>query len=242
MSHVLQRVSLRSYYISRPVRPFFRVCLLSLAAGDLISIIFQSTSYVAQLTSIYPPIWVCDLVHHTHKKSHILTQTRATRPMQTLGAFMCSAVPFMTTWAVLVNSFVLVAIALDRYVAVGKVWKMPKGWEPTLLVCIGVAAVAWTLGAAIAVPMLTGYETVDVFVIATDPANRTIQVDVWPAQVCVGGKVGDICVGNIFVISSICRIHSYRSGGEFHLLRIGIQCHVLADGFGVPLAERCDCQ
>lgn len=183
-------VFLRSYYISRPIRPFFRVCLLSLAAGDLISIIFQSMPYVAQLTSIYAPIWVCDSAKGRRMLLLILT-SRSLHVVQTLGSFMCSSAPFMTTWAILVNSFVLVAIALDRYLAVGKVWKMPKGWEPSVLVCIGVAAVAWTLGAAIAVPMLSGYEIVDVFVIATDPANRTAMLDVWPAQVCVGEKVGN---------------------------------------------------
>lgn len=109
--------------------------------------------------------------------------------IQTLGAFMCAAVPFLTTWAVLVNSFVLVAIATDRYAAVGRLWHLPHGCEPSRLFCGVFASIMWAGGAAIAGPMVLRYRIVDVFVVETNPANRTEHIDVKPAQICISDKV-----------------------------------------------------
>lgn len=118
-------------------------------------------------------------------RTHTNTRTRT----QTLGPFLCGALPFLTTWAILVNSFVLVAIALDRYVAVGKVWRLPLGWEPSGAWCAALATVAWLAGAAVAAPMVLRYQFVDVFIIETNPANRTEQIDVQLAHMCLGDKV-----------------------------------------------------
>lgn len=113
--------------------------------------------------------------------------------------------PFLTTWAVLVNSFVLVAIALDRYVAVGKMWRMPHGWEPSSTWCAALAAVAWLAGAAVAGPMVQRYHYVDVFIIETNPANRTEQIDVQLAHMCLGDKVRVLLkmVSDLFVYIGI---------------------------------------
>lgn len=54
---------------------------------------------------------------------------------------MCSAIPFLTTMAILANSFTLVAIALDRYIAVVRIVK--TNWEPSGIVCIVLAATIW---------------------------------------------------------------------------------------------------
>lgn len=102
---------------------------------------------------------------------------------------MCGAVPFVTTWAVLVNSLVLVAIATDRYVAVGRVWRLPRGCEPSGLFCGVFATVMWTGSAAVAGPMVMRYQSVDLFIIETDPANRTHFIDVMRTQMCLSDKV-----------------------------------------------------
>ncbi|XP_020804647.1 orexin receptor type 1 [Drosophila serrata] len=77
----------------RKLRPFFRACLISLACSDLASTVFCTVSYMAQFQAEYLQLW-------------------------TIGGFMCKFVPFITTTSVLSGSLTLVAIALDRYLAV----------------------------------------------------------------------------------------------------------------------------
>ncbi|XP_017016901.1 orexin/Hypocretin receptor type 1 [Drosophila kikkawai] len=77
----------------RKLRPFFRACLISLACSDLVSTVFCTVSYMAQFQAQYLQLW-------------------------TIGGFMCKFVPFITTTSVLSGSLTLVAIALDRYLAV----------------------------------------------------------------------------------------------------------------------------
>ncbi|XP_016953068.1 gastrin/cholecystokinin type B receptor [Drosophila biarmipes] len=87
--------NLSTLYVNtrRKLRPFFRACLISLACSDLVSSIFCTVSYMAQFQAEYLQLW-------------------------TIGGFMCNFVPFITTTAVLSGSLTLVAIALDRYLAV----------------------------------------------------------------------------------------------------------------------------
>lgn len=56
---------------------------------------------------------------------------------------MCSAIPFVTTMAILANSFTLAAIAFDRYVAVVKIVK--SGREPSGVLCVVLATAVWAL-------------------------------------------------------------------------------------------------
>lgn len=58
---------------------------------------------------------------------------------------MCGLIPFATTLAILVNSFILVGIAMDRFVAVAKIIK--GAWEPSKIFCITFAVAAWGLAA-----------------------------------------------------------------------------------------------
>lgn len=60
---------------------------------------------------------------------------------------MCSAIPFVTTMSILANSFTLVAIALDRYIAVVKIVK--TNWEPSGVLCGIFAAAVWALAGGI---------------------------------------------------------------------------------------------
>ncbi|XP_017124408.1 gastrin/cholecystokinin type B receptor [Drosophila elegans] len=87
--------NLSTLYVNsrRKLRPFFRACLISLACSDLVSTVFCTVSYMAQFNAEYLQLW-------------------------TIGGFMCKFVPFITTTSVLSGSLTLVAIALDRYLAV----------------------------------------------------------------------------------------------------------------------------
>lgn len=64
---------------------------------------------------------------------------------QLLGEIMCGLIPFATTLAILVNSFILVGIAMDRFVAVVPIIK--GAWEPSKIFCMTFAVAVWGLAA-----------------------------------------------------------------------------------------------
>lgn len=64
---------------------------------------------------------------------------------QYLGEILCGLIPFATTLAILVNSFTLVGIAVDRYIAVIKIIK--GSWEPSTIFCVAFAVAVWGLAA-----------------------------------------------------------------------------------------------
>lgn len=64
-------------------------------------------------------------------------------PNQVLGEILCGLIPFITTLAILVNSFTLVGIAIDRYLAVIR-W-IKGTWEPSTLFCGAGAVFVWGL-------------------------------------------------------------------------------------------------
>lgn len=146
----------------RQIRPLFRACLLSLALSDIITSFFSATTYLSQFFDERTVLW-------------------------TLGGFLCSATPFLTTMAIIVNSITLVCIAFDRYTAV---IKMLKGsWEPTALSCAIGTLIVWAVGAGIASPMFSAYFLIDVSVVETDPKNRSIGIQKYEAQMCINDKV-----------------------------------------------------
>lgn len=100
---------------------------------------------------------------------------------------MCGLIPFATTLAILVNSFILVGIAMDRFVAVVKIIK--GAWEPSKIFCMTFAVAVWGLAAGISSPMMTSYFIAEIFIIETDPANRSHQIDVTLAELCTSDKV-----------------------------------------------------
>lgn len=60
---------------------------------------------------------------------------------------MCSAIPFVTTMAIITNSFTLVGIALDRYIAVVKIVK--TSYEPSGILCCVLTVVIWALAGGV---------------------------------------------------------------------------------------------
>lgn len=58
---------------------------------------------------------------------------------------MCGLIPFITTTIILANSFTLVSVAIDRYLAI---IKFTKGtWNPSALFCATFATFMWGLAA-----------------------------------------------------------------------------------------------
>lgn len=100
---------------------------------------------------------------------------------------MCGFIPFVTTVAILVNSFTLVGIAVDRYWAIIRLIK--GSWEPNKLFCAAGAVFVWGLAAGISSPMISSYYIAEFYIIHTDPDNRSHMIDVTEAEMCVSEKV-----------------------------------------------------
>ncbi|XP_052861195.1 neuropeptide Y receptor type 5 [Anopheles cruzii] len=134
--------------VRREQRHLFRVCLLSLAFSDIAFVTVTSIVYLSQFNTEFNSLW-------------------------TLGEMMCTFSPFVQTVAVLVNSITLVAIALDRYMAL---LRLAKGsWEPSGWFCFTCAVLIWGLGAGISSPMLTLYQVFDIIVLTADSAAAVTQ-------------------------------------------------------------------
>lgn len=76
---------------------------------------------------------------------------------------------------------------MDRYIAVVKFIK--GAWEPSTVFCVSFAVTVWGLAAGISSPMMTSYFIAEIFIIETDPANRSHQIDVTLAEMCTSDKV-----------------------------------------------------
>uniref|UniRef100_A0AAG5DUN5 G-protein coupled receptors family 1 profile domain-containing protein n=1 Tax=Anopheles atroparvus TaxID=41427 RepID=A0AAG5DUN5_ANOAO len=144
--------------VRREQRHLFRVCLLSLAFSDIAFVTFTSIVYLSQFNTEFNSLW-------------------------TLGELMCTFSPFVQTMAVLVNSITLVAIALDRYMAVVRLMK--GTWEPNGWFCVTCAVLIWGLGAGISSPMLTLYTMYDIVVLTTDSQQ--------PGAIINGYYMASIC-------------------------------------------------
>uniref|UniRef100_A0A182N2R7 G-protein coupled receptors family 1 profile domain-containing protein n=1 Tax=Anopheles dirus TaxID=7168 RepID=A0A182N2R7_9DIPT len=144
--------------VRREQRHLLRVCMLSLALSDIAFVTVTSVVYLSQFNTEFNSLW-------------------------TLGELMCTFSPFVQTMAVLVNSITLVAIALDRYMAVRS---LVKGvWEPNGWFCATCAVLIWGLAAGIASPMLTLYEVYDIVVLTTDSQH--------PVEIISGYYMATIC-------------------------------------------------
>uniref|UniRef100_A0A182QW88 G-protein coupled receptors family 1 profile domain-containing protein n=1 Tax=Anopheles farauti TaxID=69004 RepID=A0A182QW88_9DIPT len=144
--------------VRREQRHLLRVCMLSLAFSDIAFVVVTSVVYLSQFNTEFNSLW-------------------------TLGELMCTFSPFVQTMAVLVNSITLVAIALDRYMAVRS---LVKGiWEPNGWFCATCAVLIWGLAAGIASPMLTLYEVYDIVVLTTDSQQ--------PIEIVNGYYMATIC-------------------------------------------------
>uniref|UniRef100_A0A182KH47 G-protein coupled receptors family 1 profile domain-containing protein n=1 Tax=Anopheles christyi TaxID=43041 RepID=A0A182KH47_9DIPT len=144
--------------VRREQRHLLRVCMVSLAFSDIAFVTITSIVYLSQFNTEFNSLW-------------------------TLGELMCTFSPFVQTMAVLVNSITLVAIALDRYMAVRS---LVKGvWEPNGWFCVTCGVLIWGLAAGIASPMLTLYEVFDIVVLTTDPQQ--------PHEIVTGYYMATIC-------------------------------------------------
>ncbi|XP_035901742.1 orexin receptor type 2 [Anopheles stephensi] len=148
--------------VRREQRHLLRVCMLSLALSDIAFVTITSIVYLSQFNTEFNSLW-------------------------TLGELMCTFSPFVQTMAVLVNSITLVAIALDRYMAVRS---LVKGiWEPNGWFCATCGVLIWGLAAGISSPMLTLYEMFDIVVLTTDSQqSHEIISGYYMATICATDK------------------------------------------------------
>ncbi|XP_050091276.1 neuropeptide Y receptor type 5 [Anopheles aquasalis] len=148
--------------LRRKQRHLLRVCLLSLAFSDIAFVTVTSIVYLSQFNTEFNSLW-------------------------TLGELMCTFSPFLQTMAVLVNSITLVAIALDRYMAVVRLMK--GSWKPNGWFCATCAVLIWGLGAGISSPMLTLYEVFDIVVLTTDSLQPNAVISgYYMAEICATDK------------------------------------------------------
>ncbi|EDW92508.1 uncharacterized protein LOC6532018 [Drosophila yakuba] len=129
----------------RKLRPFFRACLISLACSDLVSSVFCTVSYMAQFQAEYLQLW-------------------------TIGGFMCKFVPFITTTSVLSGSLTLVAIALDRYLAVMRpvlgFWSPDKRFSTLCMLLI------WACSIGSSGPLLGIYDYQKIFLLDAEDSGE----------------------------------------------------------------------
>lgn len=100
---------------------------------------------------------------------------------------MCGFIPFSTTTAILVNSFTLVSIALDRYFAIVK---FVKGtWNPSKLFCTSSTIMIWGIAAALASPSLTVYHIAPIYVMETASHDPNILINLKHENMCTCDRV-----------------------------------------------------
>lgn len=90
--------------------------------------------------------------------------------------------------AVLVNSILLVCIALDRYMAVVRIVK--GSWEPSKLFCVTCCVIIWGFSAAVSSPLLSIYDYFRVYVVPLPDPNEVDPVlTYYKAYLCASNKV-----------------------------------------------------
>lgn len=85
------------------------------------------------------------------------------------------------------NSFTLVMIAFDRYLALNK---LVKGkWEPEVTACTVLFLFIWAIAGGISSSALWNYKLRAVYIlVADDPHNPTTAIDFYEAHMCVADK------------------------------------------------------
>ncbi|KAH8284573.1 hypothetical protein KR018_004557 [Drosophila ironensis] len=129
----------------RKLRPFFRACLISLACSDLSSTVFCTISYMAQFQAEYLQLW-------------------------TIGSFMCKFVPFVTTTSVLSGSLTLVAIALDRYLAIMR--PVLGFWNPDYRFSVVCMLLIWACSIGASGPLLGIYDFQHIYLLDAEDASE----------------------------------------------------------------------
>ncbi|XP_017044950.1 orexin receptor type 2 [Drosophila ficusphila] len=144
----------------RKLRPFFRACLISLACSDLVSSVFCTVSYMAQFQAEYLQLW-------------------------TIGGFMCKFVPFITTTSVLSGSLTLVAIALDRYLAIMR--PVLGFWNPDVRFSSLCMLLIWACSIGASGPLLGiyDYEAIYLLEVEDSPEESEEAATVAPEELVV---------------------------------------------------------
>lgn len=151
---------------SRKQRLLFRTCLISLAVSDLIFVVVTCFIYIPKFATPNSALWL-------------------------LGPVSCSFIPFIQTLAVLVNSILLVSIAMDRYMAVVRIIK--GNWDPKLCFCLTCVILIWGMSAGVSSPMLTIYDHYKIYIVPEpDPSEVKPVLTYYEGYLCGTGKVSRI--------------------------------------------------
>ena len=147
----------------RKKRILFRTCLISLAISDLMYVIVSCFNYIPKLSTPNSALWL-------------------------LGPVSCALIPFFQTLLVLVNSILLVAIAMDRYMAVVRVTK--GNWNPGLCFSLTCVIMIWGMCAGVSSPMLTLHDHQIIFIV---PVPDELEIDpvltYYEGYLCFSAKV-----------------------------------------------------
>ena len=88
---------------------------------------------------------------------------------------------------VLVNSILLVCIALDRYMAVVRIVK--GTWEPGKLFCISCCVLIWGFSAAVSSPLLTLYDYFKIYIVPLpNPEEENPELTYYVGYLCGSDK------------------------------------------------------
>ncbi|GAB0087498.1 hypothetical protein DMENIID0001_018070 [Sergentomyia squamirostris] len=158
---ILANVTAIVVNIRRQLRLFFKSCLLSLSLSDLVTGIITSSAYIAQFSTYMTQVWY-------------------------LGDALCSLNAFLSTTAILANSFTLVTIALDRYMAI---FKTVKGtWGTSITFCCIYIILLWAVSAGIASPLISSYYIVDILIIVPGRGVNGSGYELREAHLCLTQK------------------------------------------------------
>ncbi|XP_070503092.1 orexin receptor type 2-like [Chironomus tepperi] len=145
---------------TRKQRLLFRTCLISLAISDIMYVQVTSIVYLPRLFITQSALWV-------------------------LGSLACAVLPFLQTLAILVNSILLVCIAMDRYMAVVRIAK--SQWEPGKLFCLTCCVLIWGMAAGISSPMIAIYQFYKLYVVPL-PKYENEELTYYVGTICASNK------------------------------------------------------
>ncbi|CAO1415848.1 unnamed protein product [Diamesa serratosioi] len=147
---------------SRKQRLLFRTCLISLAVSDLMFVVITCFIYIPKFATPNSALWL-------------------------LGPMSCAIIPFTQTLAVLVNSILLVSIAMDRYMAVVRIIK--GNWDPGMCFCSTCVILIWGMCAGVSSPMLSIYDHYKIFIVPIpDPMEINPVLTYYEGHLCGSDK------------------------------------------------------
>lgn len=128
---------------------------------------------------------------------------------------MCSFVPFVNTATIMASSLLLVAIAMDRYMAIRRA--VSKMWNPGLRFCVLALGGIWLMSLLCALPLFFISDTKYVYLQLTD---ELILDELQLATVCLGMQVSRMRKGeDQYAARSMRNISSLFPLSEEHLLK-----------------------